>query len=137
MASFAYDRMTYNLATKKVNLSTDTIRFALMSAGYTPSQSHKTWASISAYETAGTGYTSKGYTLLGKTVTENNTSHKMVWDASNPTWTGATFSARYGVMVDNTATSNLLALADFGTTATVASGTFTVQFSAGGILTIG
>ena len=76
----------------------------------------------------GNGYTTAGNALASKAVTENSTSG--VFDAADPEWTSATFTAR-GALIYNDTESNLaIAVLDFGGDFTVAGGTFKIVFPA-------
>ena len=83
---------------------------------------------------SGTGYTAGGNALASKTVEENSTSG--VFDAADPEWTSATFTARGALIYNKTlgdASSNArgaIAVLDFGGDFTVAGGTFKIVFPA-------
>ena len=82
----------------------------------------------------GNGYTTAGNALASKAVTENSTSG--VFDAADPEWTSATFTARGALIYNKTlgdASSNArgaIAVLDFGGDFTVAGGTFKIVFPA-------
>ena len=82
----------------------------------------------------GNGYTTAGNALASKAVTENSTSG--VFDAADPEWTSATFTARGALIYNKTlgdASSNArgaIAVIDFGGDFTVAGGTFKIVFPA-------
>ena len=82
----------------------------------------------------GNGYTTGGVALASKTVEENSTSG--VFDAADPEWTSATFTARGALIYNKTlgdASSNArgaIAVLDFGGDFTVAGGTFKIVFPA-------
>ena len=109
------------------HLDSDTIHIAL----YTSSAS--LGASTDGYttsneitNTSGSAYTAGGLALSSKAVTENSTSG--VFDAADPEWTSATFTAR-GALIYNTSFSNAaVAVLDFGADKTATSGVFTIQF---------
>ena len=83
---------------------------------------------------SGNGYTTGGNALASKAVTENSTSG--VFDADDPEWTSATFTARGALIYNKTlgdASSNArgaIAILDFGGDFTVAGGTFKIVFPA-------
>ena len=82
----------------------------------------------------GNGYTTGGETLASMAVTQGATTK---WDATDTAWTSATFSAYHAVIWDDTvATDDLIASIDFGGEQEVASGTFTIQWNAAGIITL-
>ena len=82
----------------------------------------------------GNGYTTAGVALASKAVTENSTSG--VFDAADPEWTSATFTARGALIYNKTlgdASSNArgaIAVLDFGGDFTVSGGTFKIVFPA-------
>jgi len=109
-------------------LATDTIKIAL----YTSSASldATTTAYSSSNEVSGTGYTATGVTLTSTAVsTTGTTAH---FDADDPTWTSASFTARGALIYNNSNSDKAIAVLDFGGDFTVASGTFRIVFPAAG-----
>ena len=113
------------------HLDTDDIRIAL----YTSSASLD--ASTDGYTTSneitnasGSAYSAGGKQLTSVAVTENSTSG--VFDAADPEWTSASFTARGALIYNKTlgdASSNArgaIAILDFGGDFTVANGTFKI-----------
>ena len=131
MASGIYNRFKANLMNKEVDLEADAIKVALYNS------SHSFTAGDNVYtvtnEISGTGYTAGGAALASKTVTQAATTK---WDATDVTWTSATFTAYFAVIYDSTVTNDLIATIDFGGAQTVSSGTFTIQWHADGIITL-
>ena len=115
------------------HLDSDNIYVALYTSSATLSAA--TDGYITANEVAnGNGYTTGGVALASKAVTENSTSG--VFDADDPQWTSATFTAR-GALIYNKSlgdtTSNArgaIAILDFGGDFSVAGGTFKIIFPA-------
>ena len=114
------------------HLDTDDIYIAL----YTSSASlaATTDGYTTSNEVSGTGYTAGGNALSSKAVTENSTSG--VFDAADPEWTSASFTARGALIYNKTlgdASSNsrgAIAVLNFGGDFTVAGGTFKIVFPA-------
>jgi len=115
------------------HLDSDSIYIAL----YTSSASlgAATDGYITSNEVAnGNGYTTGGVALASKAVTENSTSG--VFDAADPEWTSATFTARGALIYNKTlgdASSNArgaIAILDFGGDFSVSGGTFKIVFPA-------
>tara|TARA_B100000497_G_scaffold92840_1_gene103779 strand:+ start:326 stop:748 length:423 start_codon:yes stop_codon:yes gene_type:complete len=109
------------------DLDSDTIKIAL----YTSSASLD--ATTDTYTTSnevanGNGYTTGGVTLANASVIENGTSG--CFDADNPEWTSATFTARGALIYNDTDGDRAIAVLDFGGDFTVSSGTFRVVFPA-------
>lgn len=135
MASGIYNRFKANLMNKEVDLEADTIKVILLNNSHSFTATHNTYSQVSANElsTAG-GYTAGGATLASKTVTQAATT---AWDAADVQWTSASFTAYHAVIYDDTvATDDLICSIDFGGAQTVASGTFTIQWNASGIITL-
>ena len=115
------------------HLDSDVIMIAL----YTSSAS--LGAATDGYVTSGqvangNGYTTGGVALASKAVTENSTSG--VFDAADPEWTSATFTAAGALIYNKTlgdASSNArgaIAILAFGGDFSVAGGTFKIVFPA-------
>jgi len=115
------------------HLDSDVIMIAL----YTESATLN--ATTDGYITAGqvaqgNGYTTTGVALASKTVAENSTSG--VFDAADPQWTSATFTARGALIYNKTlgdASNNArgaIAILNFGGNFSVSGGTFRIVFPA-------
>lgn len=139
MASGIYNEAKTEWMKGTYDFVNDTIKCALMNNTHAFTASDAGWASVSANEITGTGYTAGGATLAGKTVTKDDVNNKGVFDANDVSWTGASFTAYHAVLYDDTPTSPadpLIASIDFGGAQTVTNGTFTIQWDTAGILTI-
>ena len=115
------------------HLDSDNIYIALYTSSATLNAT--TDGYITSNEVAnGNGYTTGGNALASKAVTENSTSG--VFDAADPEWTSATFTARGALIYNKTlgdASSNsrgAIAILDFGGDFSVAGGTFKIIFPA-------
>ena len=87
-----YDHLWKLLLTGAVDLTTDTLKVALVTSSYTPSTAHDEWADVSANEVAtGNGYTTGGATLASPVATNSNI------DYADVTWTSLTKTFRYAV----------------------------------------
>jgi len=109
------------------DLDSDTIKIAL----YTSSASLD--ATTDTYTTSnevanGNGYATGGVTLANASVIENGTSG--CFDADNPEWTSASFTARGALIYNDTDGDRAIAVLDFGGDFTVSSGTFRIVFPA-------
>lgn len=135
MASGVYQRFLANIMNKLIDLSAgDTITCALMTDSHSFTGTHNTWSQVSANEITGTGYTTPGKDLTTPSVTQGSPTY---FDADDVEWTSASFSAYHAVLYDNTlAGDDLIASFDFGGVQTVTSGTFKIQWAAGGIVTL-
>ena len=117
-----------DLLNKEQDLDADTIKIAL----YTSSAS--LGASTTAYSTTneitGTGYTAGGVTLGSTTVATSGTT--AYFDAADPSWTSASFTANGALIYNDTNSDKAIAVLAFGGDFTVAGGTFQIVFPAAG-----
>ena len=110
------------------DLVADTLKIALYTSSATLG------AGTTAYSTnneiSGTGYSAGGVTLTNKVVsTTGTTAH---FDADDPTWTSASFTANGALIYNSTNSDKAIAVLAFGGDFTVASGTFRIVFPAAG-----
>jgi hypothetical protein len=135
VASGMYNRFRYNLMAKQVDLTSATLKVALMAVGHSFSATDNTWSQVSANEitnTSGSSYVAGGQLLTTPTVTQAAATK---FDADDSIWTQASFSAYFAVIYD-TYNNNLIACIDFGGVKTVTGGTFTISYNASGIITV-
>jgi len=120
--------------------TTNPMTVALLKPTYTPNlDTHLTWADVSAQEVVGTGYTSPGQLLAGKpgTPVYNPGTDRTDLQANDSVWgPGASFTAHYAVIYDNSGSKPLWALVDFEADQTVSNGTFTLDWQSVGLLYI-
>ena len=105
------------------DLVADTLKIAL----YTSSASldASTTAFTTSNEISGTGYSSGGVELTSSGTTA-------FFDADDPTWTSASFTARGALIYNSTNSNKAIAVLNFGGDFTVSSGTFRIVFPAAG-----
>lgn len=123
------------LGTNVFDWNTDTIKVALATSSYTPDQDAHDFFNDITNEVSGTGYTAGGVTITSPTGTYDTASNEIRLDCDDPTWTTATFTARYAIFYKDTgtaSTSPLIGYIDFGADASVAAGTFTIVLNASG-----
>ena len=110
------------------DLVADTLKIAL----YTSSASldATTTAFTTSNEISGTGYSSGGVELTSRTVSTSGTT--AFFDAADPTWTSASFTARGALIYNSSASNKAIAVLNFGGDFTVSSGTFRIVFPAAG-----
>lgn len=140
MADLLFNSFFKTLLDAGIDLSSDTIKVALVTSSYTPDRDNHNFFDDVTNEITGTGYTAGGEALASKTTAQDNTNDEGKFDAADTAWTGATFTARGAVLYKSTgvdSTSALICFFDFTTDKTVTAGTFTLQWHADGILTIG
>lgn len=138
MASKMYGSFLVKALNKEVDWDSDTFKVALVSSSYTPSQdSHDYWDDVVANEVSGTGYTAGGQALTSKTITYDSASNVITLDAADVVWAGASVTARYAVIYDDSgATSSqkvLLGYLDFGSDQSSTNAAFTITWDATGI----
>lgn len=110
----------------QINLTTDTIKVALVSSSYTPNIATHDFFDDITNEISASGYTAGGATLANKSITVDTTNHRAYLDADDTTWAaGATITARYAIIYKSTgtaSTSPLIGYIDFGVDRSVVSG---------------
>ena len=109
-------------------LATDTIKVALFTSS--ASLGAGTTAYSTSNEVSGTGYTAGGVTLTSTTVSTSGTT--AFFDADDPTFTSASFTARGALIYNSSNSDKAIAVLDFGGDFTVSSGTFKIVFPAAG-----
>ena len=110
------------------NFPSNTIYIALYEAGSGAPYgvSDTAYASGTANQVSGTGYTTGGKTLQNGTVANQTSVATLTFDTIS--WTSATFGAAYGVLYNNSASDKLVVVLDFGGTKSCSNGTFTITF---------
>ena len=113
-------------------MATDTIKVALFTSS--ASLGASTTAYSTSNEVSGTGYTAGGVTLTSTTVATTGT--VAYFDADDPSWTSASFTARGALIYNDTNSDKAIAVLDFGGDFTVAGGTFKIVLPAAGTAAI-
>ncbi len=128
----------YLFTTAGLNLSAGTYKAALLTASHvTNVDTQIAWSNVSANEITGTGYTANGVALTNVTITQDNTSDVVKFDADDAVWAALTASnIRYVCvyLVAGGGSSYIVAIIDFGVTKASTGGSFTVQWNTGGIV---
>lgn len=131
----------YNAGKKKLmeavfNLTTDTIKMAILGSGYTPNFDTHDFFDDLTNEVVSAGYTAGGATLANKSITIDTVNDLAYFDADDVSLSGTTITARYLAIYKSTgtaSTSPLLFLIDLGVDRVTVSEIFYVQWSALGI----
>ena len=132
MADLIYNTFKEFEGDGTIDMDDDDFYCALLADTYTPSAAHSLWAEISAHEIEGTGYVAGGQLLAN--VGWIRTAGVVKFDADDPEWNPATFTARYAVIRDATpAGQPLVVLLDFGQNENATAAPFRVQFNEAGI----
>lgn len=139
----AYGLFFRSLANKEVDWDSDTLKCMLTTATYTPDQDAHQYKSDVSNEVTGTGYTAGGATLASPTVTYTGATNVLMLDAGDATWSSSSITLPANgsaVIYDSTpatdATRPLICYQTTDTQVQSTSGTFTVQFSASGLVAI-
>lgn len=138
MADLVFNKAKEYIGDGTIDLDNDTFKCMLLANTYTPDATDAVKADLVAHELAGaSGYSTGGATLSGVTWTE--AAGTVTFDADDPVWNSATFTARYAVVYDDTPAVDpidpLLVLLDFLADKTGQGGNFYVNFGASGIFT--
>ena len=140
MADVIYNAFKKKIADGSIDLDTDTIKVMLVTSAYTPDQDVHDFRDDVTNEVVGTGYTAGGATLANKTMTQDNTNNRGVFDADDTTWSSSTITARGAVLYKSrggaASADELICYIDFGSDKSSSASTFTIQWHADGILTL-
>ena len=111
---------------------THTFKMLLVTGTYAPNKDHNRADDITNEVANGNGYTTGGE-VVTMTVTTDDINDRTSIAFSTPSWTSATFSARYGLVYrargGASSADEFMATLDFGATVTVANGTFSTTQS--------
>ena len=121
----------------------DTIKCCLLDSTYTPLQDTDNYLNdlnLASHEVTGTGYTTGGVTLTGRTVGYTNNTNTGTLDCSDATWENATLTGvRYAVWYKDTgnpSNSPLIAYTDFEADMAVSGADASVVLSSAGLISI-
>jgi hypothetical protein len=137
MADVVFDNFKKNIMNGNIDLDTNTIKVALVTSSYTPTQATHEFFNQVTNEVSGTGYTAGGATLASAAVSASE--GKGVFDANDVTWANSTITARGAVIYKDTGastTSPIIAYIDFGSDKVSSGGDFKITWNASGILTL-
>lgn len=134
MASFLYNSLAADAFAGNIIPGTHSFKMMLVTSSYTPDKDHNRRDDVTAAEVAnGNGYTTKGAACT-ITVTTDNANDRTSLSISEPSWTTATFTARYGIVYRDrggaSSADELVALLDFGADKTSSGGTFATDETA-------
>lgn len=141
MADVIYNSFKQKIMDGSIDLDTDTIKVALVTSSYTPSQDdHEDYADITNEVANGNGYATQGATLANGAVTKDNTDNEGVFDADDVTWAASSITARGAIVYKDSGTDStswFICYLDFGADKTSSSGNFTITWNAEGIVNLG
>jgi hypothetical protein len=141
MANLVYNSFLRDIQNGTIDLDTDTIKLMLVTSAYSPNIDTHTKRSDVTNEVSGAGYTTGGFTLAGKTVTQNNTTNQGVFDADDIVAPAITLTDCAGAVLYKSrgglaSADELITYLEFPSPITMSSGTFTIPFDVNGILTL-
>lgn len=119
-----------------VNFEADTFNMALCTNTYTPdADAHDFYNDITNELASSGGYTQPGPQLDSVVINLTVTTDYLTVDFADETISSASFTARQGVLFDNTLTSDpLISAHDFGQDYTASAGNFVIQPAATGAI---
>jgi hypothetical protein len=123
---------------KEIDWDAGTVKVMLLTNLASPNQDTWIYKSSVTNEVTGTGYTARGQALGTPTIVYSAGSNLTTADAVDTVWSGATITARYAVIYNDTGTdgtSALIAIIDFGADVSSTAANFTIQWNASGIFT--
>ncbi|MCB1712292.1 MAG: hypothetical protein KDH96_07405 [Candidatus Riesia sp.] len=129
MADILYTNFLSVLSSGLVDLSSDTLKIALLSGSYTPDATDSLYSDVSGYEAIGTNYSAGGKTLTSLGLTTSGT--YLVATTDTVTWTNATITASGAVIYVSGASAAehyLVRWIELGDSTSVASN-FTINWS--------
>jgi hypothetical protein len=120
------------------SLEAEDNKVGMVTDSYTPNFDTHDFRNDITNEVTGTGYSAGGIVFTSTEVTLS--SGVLTWDSADPSWPSSTIAnamgAFYYFVVGADTTDMLICLQDFVTAASTTNGTFTIQQSASGILTL-
>lgn len=134
-----YPQFEQKVATKNVNLSSDTLKVMLLTA-YTFATTHATMTDVvgAGTETSGTGYTAGGQALTSVTLSTSGTVTTLT--CANPSWASSSITAAFAVFYDaqggTNSTNYPFVTWDFGGSSSSSSGAFTLTINGSGLYTV-
>ena len=108
------------------DLDTDVLKIALYTSAAELGQDTTVYTTTG--ETTGSGYTAGGNTLTNVTVSSGNGIAYVDFD--NPTWAGASFTARGALIYNSSKSNKAMFVLDFGSNQTTANENFVIDLPA-------
>lgn len=123
---------------KEIDIFADTIKAALCTSSYVPSQHTHNYFDDITNEVTGTGYTSGGKALTNVTCTLDPATGIITINADDLIWDNCNIVARYLIFYDDTpstaGTKPLIGYIDFGENVTSTSDIFKLTWPSSGII---
>lgn len=128
MASITYNKGAFQIQSGTLVYTTDTIKAMLVQSSYTPNKDHNFVSDVVASEISVSGYSRQ--TLASKTLTEDDTNDRVVYDAADPAFGSLAAGQTIGgvVIFKDTGADGTSPLIFFNDTADTATNGNTVTF---------
>jgi len=134
MASGIYSIFKGGVMSGQYTLTTDTCKVCLLNTVHAFAAGNTIYGNISANELAASnGYLAGGTILTSCAVVNTGVA---TWDAADVAWTSSTFTAGHAVIYDTSTGNSLVCSIDFSGNKAVSAGTFTLQWSPTGIISL-
>ena len=115
--------------------SAASIKVALVTSSYVPSQSHTAYSDVSAYEISGGDYVLGGATLSSKTIATS--ANQLRLDAADTSWASLPVKPRYAIIYDSTnVTANLCTLMGYLDLGNLKGRKLRIRWPSTGVLTL-
>jgi hypothetical protein len=108
------------------DLDTDVLKIALYTSSANLGEDTTVYTTVG--ETSGTGYTAGGIVLMNVTVSSGNAIAYVDFD--NPSWAGASFTARGALIYNSSKANKSMFVLDFGTNQTAVNENFVIDLPA-------
>jgi hypothetical protein len=108
------------------DLDTDVLKIALYTSSANLGEDTTVYTTVG--ETSGTGYTAGGVVLMNVTVSSGNAIAYVDFD--NPSWAGASFTARGALIYNSSKANKSMFVLDFGTNQTAVNENFVIDLPA-------
>ena len=118
-----------------MDLSSISIKAALLNSTYVPAKQHDTFASISSYEITGSGYIAGGKALTGVIIEELIGQDAFVMNADDVSWDPSTITARIITLYEEV-TNDLICSFYMDADEISDNGIFEVQWHVDGVLKV-
>jgi hypothetical protein len=138
MIQAVYSKAKPKILKGEIDLTSDSIKLALLTGNYLPVVGNEFWSAISVNEIISSGsYVPGGASLADKAVAEDTTNEESIFDAGNVRWTSLTATFRYAVLYKDTgdpAASPLIAYFDYETDQVLVGQPYQITWNLGGII---
>ncbi|MGW4325468.1 hypothetical protein ACWEKR_06205 [Nocardia sp. NPDC004573] len=136
---YLYGPFHQSLLNGEINVVSHALKATLHTSSYTPNKdTHRYQSSLTNELSTGSGYTSGGLTLSGKSLAYDSSTDTAWLDCDDLLWDPSSLTARYCVISDvnsgSAATNPLIGLIDFEANKTSDNGPFKVTIAGTGLI---